>query len=332
VTWDVTLAANSNLGRLQKIGVFALKNGQLTYLSTNNASRRLLPFCLLRLRARSGNLSDSEVCRLWSPIEIPDVRVSFAKSKSVLDLLPPELRSLSAKSLRLVIQPVGFGDIDFPDGKELKAGRTIQLIVFDPELAGEKLLATLLTLSGTGSGAQLQVEHTATVADVVVRKLKATNKEIEVGISRPELTRLLRDAEKQLPSIQKLIRMKVLPEIAKGETYIKTGTAILSSSSRTTSSSSSRSSTGLSTAERLLAQRQLSEAKVKLDELVKNYEGLLDATASLESLVAWTESTNVALDTLEKDARLGIQLVRQTSDGHRIVILRTPLAAVRVDE
>jgi len=299
--WQVEQNAATGLGKPQDCGTFSLQDGQLRYKPGPDGMARL-PFCLLKVTAGSGAGRETELCQLWKPLVSKDVPISLEGNRLEQPVIPAELPALPAKSLNITVLADGFGDTDFPDGNALTAEKPVVLEIYDPELAGELLFSAKLSLEEGRSGAVFVISYEATIERVQVRNLKVTSEEETVPFSRPGVEKIAEAASDEIESIQKLVDRRVQPEIEK--------------------------------LEKAIDQQQKNRGSPALARLEKELEKHLDAIdeldeaiIALDNLILWAETAAEVCQDLEGTARIGLKVVRTTSDGHEIPVLNTQLAS-----
>lgn len=201
--WKVIQKPTSALERPVELGQFEFSDERLLFLAPDNSESGLLEFCLLRVS--TADPPDTEICRLWKPLQLNDLPVSFEDARTVYNLIPDNLPQLPANDLRLTIETVGCGDCEFPVGKEVTVGSPITVDVMNRR---SKLFSTRFSLTTQGNRPLLVVSHFANVPQVTLRNDTPSIALSEQPLSMAILAALRRNGLKQQRDINKLIDSK----------------------------------------------------------------------------------------------------------------------------
>jgi len=204
LAWKVTQKPASALERPVALGQFEFSDERLSFLAPNNSKNSLLEFCLLRIRTTEP--SDTELCRLWKPLQLQDLSMTFEDARTVYNLIPDNLPQLPANELRLAIESAGCGDCEFPVGKNLTFGNPVTVDVMNGNSSDRsKLFTTRYSLTAQDSRPLLVVSHFAMMRQVTLRNNTPSIGLSEQPLSTLGLAALRRSGLRQQTDITKLI-------------------------------------------------------------------------------------------------------------------------------
>ncbi|MDA0660776.1 MAG: hypothetical protein O3C60_18375 [Planctomycetota bacterium] len=201
--WKVIQKPASALERPVELGQFEFSDERLSFLAAENSENSLLEFCLLRVS--TADPPDTELCRLWKPLHLRDLAVTFENASTVYNLIPDDLPQLPANELRLAIETAGYGDCEFPAGKDLTFGNPVAVVVMDRR---SKLFSTRFSLTTQDNRPLFVVSHFADVPQVTLRDDTPSIALSEQPLSTATLAALRRSGLKQQRDINKLIDSK----------------------------------------------------------------------------------------------------------------------------
>jgi hypothetical protein len=201
--WKVIQKPASALERPVELGQFEFRDERLLFLASDHSERGLLEFCLLRVS--TADPPDTEICRLWKPLHLRDLPVSFEDARTVYNVIPDDLPQLPANNLRLAIETAGFGDCEFPAGKEVAVGSPVTV-----EVIGRrgKLFSTRFSLTTQDNRPLLVVSHFANIPQVTLRNDTPSIALSEQPLSTATLAALRRNWLEQQRDINKLVESK----------------------------------------------------------------------------------------------------------------------------
>jgi hypothetical protein len=201
--WKVIQKPASKLERTIELGQFEFSDERLSFLAAAISEGGLLKFCLLRVS--TADPPDTELCRLWKPLQLEDLSVSFEDARTVYNLIPDNLPQLPANNLRLTIETAGCGDCEFRAGKEVAVGSPVILEVMNRR---SRLFSTHFSLTTQDNRPLLLVSHFSDVPQVTLRDGTPSIALSEQPLSTATLPALRRNWLKQQRDINKLIDSK----------------------------------------------------------------------------------------------------------------------------
>ena len=157
------------------------------------------------MRVSTADPPDTELCRLWKPLHLRDLPVTFEDARTVYNLIPDNLPQVPANDLRLTIETAGCGDCLFPAGKKVAVGSPVTVDVMNRR---SKLFSTRFSLTTQENRPLLVVSHFADVPQVTLRNDTPSIALSEQPLSTVTLAALQRSGLKQQRDINMLIDSK----------------------------------------------------------------------------------------------------------------------------
>jgi hypothetical protein len=201
--WKVTQKPASALERPVELGQFEFSDERLSFLAPDHSESSLLEFCLLRVS--TADPPDTELCRLWKPLHLRDLPVTFEDARTVYNLISDNLPQVPANDLQLTIETAGCGDCVFPAGKEVAVGSPVTVDVMNRR---GKLFSTRFSLTTQDNRPLFVVSHFANIPQVTLRDDTPSIVLSEQPLSMSNLAVIRRNGLKQQRDINKLIESK----------------------------------------------------------------------------------------------------------------------------